>query len=68
MKECGWKIYVHQHFFFSPNNNYLSPKMMVNLGETERRLGEGFSPVRQSINHILQPYMGRKEKNAENIS
>ena len=58
MKECGWKIYVHQHFFFSPNNNHLSPKMMVDLGENRMAAGrknQSCPSVHPSINHILQP-------------
>ena len=55
MKECGWKIYVHQHFFFSPNNNHLPPKMMVDLGENRMAAGRKNQSIHPSINHILQP-------------
>ena len=64
MKECGWKIYVHQHFFFSPNNNRLSPKSIVNLGEMEGLLGERISPVRQSIHQSIISYSLHGQKGA----
>ena len=72
MKECGWKIYVHQHFFFSPNNNYFSPKMMVDLGENRMAAGrknQSCPSVHPSINQsYLTAYMAERSKNAENIS
>lgn len=62
MKECGWKIYVHRHFFFSFINNYHTPEVIADLGETGA-VGRKASvlSVSPSINHILQSYMGRKE-------
>lgn len=60
MKECGWNTYVHQHFFFSPNNNRLSPKSTVNLGEIEGRLGESISTIHPSYLTALCGQKGAK--------
>ena len=67
MKECGWNTYVHQHFFFSPNDNHLSPKSAVDLGEIEGRLGESISTIHPSI-IFYSPVWAERSKNAENIS
>ena len=69
MKECGWKIYVHRHFFFSPNDNHLSPKTAVDLGEMG---GDGWEkesvlPVSPSIKFYSPTWAGRSKHEAITI-